>query len=248
PDVKAGLGMTALISGTIAGRVGVVSALLNNGADPDVRNAAGSTALMVASVSGRAGLVDTLLAHGADVNFANELGLTSLMLAALEGYVDVVRSLLARGADPNVRDPDGATALTAAKLNGDAEVIRLLEEAGAEPEQVLTSDAAPADSAAVTQEQIETVMDEPPQLLSSPPLRYPEMLKQAGLEGDVVLDFVIDTTGHVEPRSIQVVSSLHPLFEAAARDVILGSVYRPAQARGVPVRARVQQPLSFTIQ
>ena len=74
------------------------------------------------------------------------------------------------------------------------------------------------------------------------------MLKQGGFEGEVVLAFVIDTTGHVEPRSIQVVSSPHPLFEAAARGVILGSVYRPAQLRGVPVRARVQQPLSFTIQ
>ena len=167
--------------------------------------------------------------------------MTALMLAALQGHAAIVQSLLGKSANPNASDPDGATALTAAKLNGNEEVIRLLEEAGAQPERVVTPDAAP-------QEQIDTVMDEPPQLLSSPPLRYPEMLKQAGLEGDVVLDFVIDTTGHVEPRSIQVVSSLHPLFEAAARDVILGSVYRPAQARGVPVRARVQQPLSFTIQ
>ncbi len=113
---------------------------------------------------------------------------------------------------------------------------------------MVTPDAAPADSADVPQEPIEAVVDEPPQLLSIPPLRYPEMLKQAGFEGDVMLDFVIDTTGHVEPRSIQVVSSPHPLFEAAARDAILGSVYRPAQLGGVPVRARVQQPLSFAIQ
>ena len=92
------------------------------------------------------------------------------------------------------------------------------------------------------------MVDQPPQLLSLPPLRYPEMLKQAGFEGDVMLDFVIDTTGHVEPRSIRVVSSPHPLFEAAARDAILGSVYRPAQVSGGLVRARVQQALSFTIQ
>jgi protein TonB len=47
--------------------------------------------------------------------------------------------------------------------------------------------------------------------------RYPEMLRSANVEGTVIMEFVVDTTGRVEPSGVRVVEGAHPLFEAAVR-------------------------------
>ncbi len=99
----------------------------------------------------------------------------------------------------------------------------------------------------LTQTFLEAAVDEPPERLSGPNPRYPEMLRQAGIEGSVILEFVIDTTGRVEETSINILSSSNRAFEGPARDVIRRSVYRPGRVRGVPVRVLVQQSISFNI-
>jgi periplasmic protein TonB len=95
---------------------------------------------------------------------------------------------------------------------------------------------------------LEAAVDEPPERLSGPNPRYPEMLRQAGIEGQVVLEFVIDTTGRVEENSIKILNSTNKAFEGPARDVIQRSIYRPGRVRGVAVRVLVQQAISFNIQ
>ncbi len=99
----------------------------------------------------------------------------------------------------------------------------------------------------LTQTFLEAVVDERPERLSGPPLRYPEMLRQAGIEGFVIVEFVIDTTGRAEVSSINVLQSTNRAFEAPAIDVIRRSLYRPGRVRGQPVRVLVQQQISFTI-
>jgi len=100
----------------------------------------------------------------------------------------------------------------------------------------------------LTQTFLEAAVDEPPERLSGPSPRYPEMLRQAGIEGHVTLEFVIDTTGRVEASSIKVLASTNRAFEAPAKDVIRRSTYRPGRVRGVAVRVLVQQSIGFTIQ
>ncbi len=99
----------------------------------------------------------------------------------------------------------------------------------------------------LTQTFLEAVVDERPERLSGPPLRYPEMLRQAGIEGFVILEFVIDTTGRAEASSINVLQSTNRAFESPAIDVIRRSLYRPGRVRGQPVRVLVQQQISFSI-
>lgn len=94
---------------------------------------------------------------------------------------------------------------------------------------------------------LEAVVDERPERLSGPPLRYPEMLRQAGIEGFVQMEFVIDTNGRVERESVNILQSTNRAFEAPAVDVIVGSLYRPGRVRGVPVRVLVQQQITFRI-
>jgi protein TonB len=91
------------------------------------------------------------------------------------------------------------------------------------------------------------LVDEPPVMLSHPEPRYPEILRQAGLEGRVVLEAVIDTAGRAEPGAVSVVSASNPLFGDAARQVVLGARFRPGRVAGRAVRVRVRIPVTFDI-
>jgi len=90
-----------------------------------------------------------------------------------------------------------------------------------------------------------TMVEERPERIGGPEARYPEMLRQAGIEGQVVVECVIDTLGRAEPGSIRIVSSTHALFEQPAREAVVASVFRPARLDGRAVRVRVQLPLTF---
>ena len=94
---------------------------------------------------------------------------------------------------------------------------------------------------------VEAVVDEPPILLSRPPAAYPPLLKDAQIEGYVILEVVIGVDGHPEPESLRIIESSNRAFERSARTVVLGSVYRPGRMRGQPVRVLVRQPLQFEI-
>ena len=94
---------------------------------------------------------------------------------------------------------------------------------------------------------IEAVVDEKPERVSNPPLDYPDLLRQAGIEGNVIIEVIIDTTGRAEPNSLRVVQSTNKAFEISARDAVLKSMYRPGRVRGQAVRVLVQVPISFSI-
>ena len=86
-----------------------------------------------------------------------------------------------------------------------------------------------------------------PELLSTPKLQYPEGLRQDAIEGDVWLEFIVDTIGRAEPQTLKVLMADDPLFEAEAKRVILGARFKPARVDGKPVRVLVVQPVSFTL-
>jgi protein TonB len=86
---------------------------------------------------------------------------------------------------------------------------------------------------------------EPAIVVSQPMPRYPAALESVGIEGLVVVEFVVDTTGRVEPASIRVMESTYPGFESAAQRAIAGSLFRPAHIRSVPVRQLTRQSVRF---
>jgi protein TonB len=91
------------------------------------------------------------------------------------------------------------------------------------------------------------VVQEKPEALSGAPPVYPELLKQAGIQGIVMLQFVIDTTGRVESNSIRILSSANPGFEAPARTAMSRYLFRPARVYGKAVRVLVQMPIDFKL-
>lgn len=84
-------------------------------------------------------------------------------------------------------------------------------------------------------------------IVTSATPRYPESLRQAGLDGRVLVRFVVDTVGRVDMNSVQVLESTHDLFTRAVRDVLGGFRFRPAEVRGRRVRAMAEMPFEFQI-
>lgn len=85
-------------------------------------------------------------------------------------------------------------------------------------------------------------------LVGAPPRpRYPEALRHAGVEGRVVVRFVVDSAGRVERGSVAVASSSHALFVAAVEPLVGGLRFRPAEAGGRRVRQLVEMPFEFVL-
>jgi protein TonB len=78
--------------------------------------------------------------------------------------------------------------------------------------------------------------------------RYPEALKSVGIQGAVLMHFIVGADGRVEPGSIEVLSTPHKLFADAVRAALLNTRYRPAEAGGRAVRQLVEQSFTFKLE
>jgi len=78
-------------------------------------------------------------------------------------------------------------------------------------------------------------------------LHYPEALRAAYVEGEVLAQFVVDPDGTVEPGTFKVLRSSHPLFTDAVRAALGEMRFSPATVRGKRVKQLVQQPFTFAI-
>lgn len=90
-------------------------------------------------------------------------------------------------------------------------------------------------------------VDEAPEILAGPVPAYPELLRQAGIQGRVVLEAVVDTAGRVDPGSMTVVSATNPGFVAPARQALAATLFRPGRVHGRAVPVRVRLPVEFTL-
>jgi periplasmic protein TonB len=77
--------------------------------------------------------------------------------------------------------------------------------------------------------------------------RYPDMLRQAGVEGEVLAQFVVDTTGKAEAGSLKILKSSHDMFVQSVKNALPQMKFIPAEVGGRKVKQLVQQPFSFSI-
>ena len=77
--------------------------------------------------------------------------------------------------------------------------------------------------------------------------RYPDMLRQAGVEGEVLAQFVVDTTGRAEPNTLKILKSSHDLFVQSVKNALPQMKFIPAEVGGRKVKQLVQQPFTFSI-
>jgi len=131
---------TALSLAIQGGKIPVIQALLDAGADPNLPDetdddlAANSPLMAAASTffaTNRGDMVRLLIQRGADINQQDAEGQTALMHALRYSDMDVIETLIRAGADLDIQDNEGNTALMMAELIESTKVANILKQAGA---------------------------------------------------------------------------------------------------------------------
>lgn len=84
-----------------------------------------------------------------------------------------------------------------------------------------------------------------PRMLRPVPLVYPDSLRRRGIGGDAVVEFVVDTSGRVEP-GIRVIETAHPALAEPARATIRPARFQPGHVQGRKVRVLMTLRFHFT--
>src|SRR5215211_1820297 len=77
--------------------------------------------------------------------------------------------------------------------------------------------------------------------------RYPDMLRSANVEGEVLAQFVVDTTGRADMREFKILKSTHDLFTNAVKVALPNMKFYPAEVGGKKVKQLVQMPFQFSL-
>lgn len=88
--------------------------------------------------------------------------------------------------------------------------------------------------------------DEPPVLVKFVNPKYPDLARQAGIEGTVLLNVLVGDDGKVLQVSV-IQSDVTPAMEKAAIEASKQFMFKPAKQRTVPVKARVAIPIRFKL-
>lgn len=89
-------------------------------------------------------------------------------------------------------------------------------------------------------------VDRNPQMEGSLTPEYPKQAKQAGIEGTVVVQFVVDESGR--PQDIQVLRSPNDMLAEAAREAVQEASFSPGRQNGQAVKVRMAQPVVFRLE
>lgn len=76
-------------------------------------------------------------------------------------------------------------------------------------------------------------------------LKYPDAAKKENIQGKVVIKALVDETGKV--IKTEVVKSLHPSCDKAARTAIQKTKFTPGENKGKKVKAEVVIPVMFKL-
>ena len=88
--------------------------------------------------------------------------------------------------------------------------------------------------------------DELPQLVRGVKPEYPDLAREAGVEGTVKLQLLVGLDGHVVRAIVRAGGSV-PMLDEAAIAAALRTVFTPALANGRPVKVWVTQDYRFTL-
>lgn len=79
-------------------------------------------------------------------------------------------------------------------------------------------------------------------------MKYPKEARKSGIQGRVVVGFVVEKDGSVNAESVKIEQSAHPLLdEEAIRVVKLMPRWTPGNHKGRNVRVMTRIPITFTL-
>jgi len=76
---------------------------------------------------------------------------------------------------------------------------------------------------------------------------YPDVMRRAKRQGEVLAQFVVDEQGAVEISTFKANMSSDPAFTDAVRTALPTMRFHPAMVCGKPVKQVVQQPFTFAL-
>ncbi|KAL2089346.1 hypothetical protein ACEWY4_014034 [Coilia grayii] len=111
---------------------GIITALIDNGADVNTQDTQGYTPLLLAAELGNVEAFNALMGKKANLEGRLSNSITALHLAVQSGSVTITQVLLEKGVAPNITGPRDQTPLHMAALHNRPALVGLLLRAGAE--------------------------------------------------------------------------------------------------------------------
>jgi periplasmic protein TonB len=94
---------------------------------------------------------------------------------------------------------------------------------------------------------MEFQVEKPVQKIGGEAPEYPSMLRDSGVEGEVLAQFVVNESGRYESGTLKILKSSNPAFTAAVKDALPRMKFSAAQIGGKKVQQLVQMPFQFHI-
>lgn len=103
------------------------------------------------------------------------------------------------------------------------------------------ADAGANDNKVFREFEVET----PAEKIGGPSPVYPDVLRSSGIEGEVMVQFVVNENGRYEPGTLKVLSSSNSAFTAAVKAALPQMRFSAARVGGRKVQQLVQLPFQF---
>ncbi|MDP9203640.1 MAG: energy transducer TonB, partial [Gemmatimonadota bacterium] len=94
---------------------------------------------------------------------------------------------------------------------------------------------------------MEFQVEKPVEKIGGDAPEYPPSLRDSGVEGQVLAQFVVGENGRYEGGSLKILKSSDPAFTAAVKDALPRMKFSAAQIGGKKVAQLVQMPFQFNI-
>ena len=88
-------------------------------------------------------------------------------------------------------------------------------------------------------------VESPAEKIGGPNPVYPENLRSSGIEGEVMVQFVVNENGRYEPGTLKILDSSNPAFVASVKAALPQMRFSPARVGGQKVQQLVQLPFEF---
>ena len=95
---------------------------------------------------------------------------------------------------------------------------------------------------------MEFQVEKPVEKIGGDAPEYPSSLRESGVEGRVLAQFVVGANGRYEGGSLKILDSSNPAFTAAVKDALPRMRFSAAQIGGKKVAQLVQMPFQFHLQ
>ncbi len=179
-----------------------------------------------------------------------EYRLSQLLLAALPvglGVVCVIEML--PGASQSALLP-ARSALVVVGLGLTLGLVACSDSVGPSPSPEASTTAESSSSATGDDGEVYMVAEDPPELSGGmkalqKSIQYPEMAKEAGIEGRVIVQFIVDKDGAVTNPTVA--RGVHEQLNEAALEAVKQQAFSPGRQDGEPVKVQMSLPVTFRL-